>query len=149
MTAREFGFDVFGVDLRRQNVEDIRNFGIPAYHGTLKSMIEDVAFESNPTVISMADIVEHEPFPREVLTCARKLISKDGMLLISMPNAGALLWNYLTIINLNPYWHEIEHYHNFTREKLYSELQKAGFKPFHYIVSERYRCGMEILAEPL
>ena len=29
MTANEFGFDVFGVDLRKKNVEDIRDFGFP------------------------------------------------------------------------------------------------------------------------
>lgn len=149
MTANEFGFDVFGVDLRPKNVEDLRNFGIPAYHGTLERAMENVAFESKPIVISMADIVEHEPFPQDVLRSARKLINEPGMLLISMPNAGAPLWGFLTAINLNPYWQEIEHYHNFTREKLYAELQKAGFKPLQYAVSERYRCGMEILAEPV
>lgn len=148
MTANEFGFDAFGIDLRQKNVEDLRNFSIPAYHGTLHRAIENVAFKSKPTVISMADIVEHEPFPRDVLRDARKLINEPGMLLISMPNASAPLWGFLTAINLNAYWYEIEHYHNFTRQKLYTELQKAGFKPLQYAVSERYRCGMEILAEP-
>jgi len=148
LTANEFGFDVFGVDLRRRNVEDIRNFGFPAYHGTLERAIENVAFKSKPTVISMADIVEHEPFPRDVLRCARTLINEPGILLISMPNASAPLWGYLNALNQNVYWREIEHYHNFTRERIYAELQKAGFKPFNYAISERYRCCMEILAEP-
>ena len=148
MTASEFGFDVFGVDLRKKNVEDIRHFGIPAYHGTLERTIENVAFKSKPSVISMADIVEHEPFPRDVLRCARRLINDSGMLLISMPNASAPLWRFWNKINLNPYWPEIEHYHNFTRENIYAELHKTGFKPIHYAVSERYRCCMEILAKP-
>ncbi|WAC92919.1 class I SAM-dependent methyltransferase [Mycobacterium sp. Aquia_213] len=149
MTADEFGFEVFGVDLRKKNVEDIRDFGISAYHGTLESAAENVAFESKPTVISMADVVEHEPFPRDVLRCARSLICDPGILLISMPNASAPLWRYLNASNQNAYWREIEHYHNFTRETLYAELEKAGFRPLHYAVSDRYRCGMEILAEPV
>lgn len=146
-TANEFGFDVFGVDLRKKNVEDIANLGIPAHHGTLQSAAENVVFESKPTVISMADVVEHEPFPREVLHCARELIGDPGMLLISMPNASAPLWAMLNAANQNAYWREIEHYHNFTRETLYAELQKAGFRPLHYAVSDRYRCGMEVLSE--
>ncbi|WP_197746533.1 class I SAM-dependent methyltransferase [Mycobacterium cookii] len=148
MTASEFGFDVFGVDLRKKNVEDIRDLGILAYHGTLQSAMENDVFKSKPTVISMADVVEHEPFPRDILRCARRLINDPGTLLISMPNAGAPLWAFLNATNQNPYWYEIEHYHNFTREKIYAELRTSGFRPFHYSVSERYRCCMEILAEP-
>jgi 2-polyprenyl-3-methyl-5-hydroxy-6-metoxy-1,4-benzoquinol methylase len=149
MTANEFGFDVFGVDLRKKNVEDIRSIGIPAHHGSLASAAENVVFTSKPTVISMADVVEHEPFPRDVLRCARTLINDPGVLLVSMPNASAPLWTFMNAHGSNSYWQEIEHYHNFTRETLYAQLQRAGFKPFHYSISERYRCGMEILAEPV
>jgi hypothetical protein len=33
MTAKEFGFDVFGIDLRKQNLEDIGKFGFPLITG--------------------------------------------------------------------------------------------------------------------
>jgi hypothetical protein len=147
MTAKEFGFEVFGVDLRRQNVDEIRKFGISAHHGTLHSVTTDVVFASKPTVISMADVVEHEPFPAEVLRCARELIDRSGILLVSMPNASAPLWDYWNSLNRNPYWHEIEHYHNFSRERLYSLLRDTGFEPRRYVVSERYLTCMEVLAQ--
>jgi Methyltransferase domain len=147
MTAKEFGFEVLGLDLRKKNVEDINKFGIAAYHGTLQDATADVTFRSKPTVISMADVVEHEPFPKDVLRSARELIDCPGMLLISMPNASAPLWHHWDATNQNPYWYEIEHYHNFTRERIYALLQEAGFKPCHYAVSERYRACMEVLAE--
>jgi 2-polyprenyl-3-methyl-5-hydroxy-6-metoxy-1,4-benzoquinol methylase len=147
MTAKEFGFDVFGIDLRKRNVEDIGKYGIPAYHGTLQHATSNAAFKAKPTVISMADVVEHEPFPLEALRYARELIDSPGILLISMPNASAPLWRHWDATNQNLYWYEIEHYHNFTREKLYAVLQETGFKPFHYKVSERYRCCMEVLAK--
>ena len=45
MTAKEFGFEVFGIDLRKKNVEDLQELGIPAHHGTLASAIAEVAFK--------------------------------------------------------------------------------------------------------
>jgi 2-polyprenyl-3-methyl-5-hydroxy-6-metoxy-1,4-benzoquinol methylase len=147
MTAKEFGFEVLGLDLRVKNIEDIRNLGITAYHGTLLDLAGDPEFTSTPSVISMADVVEHEPFPVDVLRCARELIDSSGTLLISMPNAGAPLWDHLSATGQNPYWYEIEHYHNFTRERLYALLRETGFEPRRYAVSERYRACMEILAE--
>jgi hypothetical protein len=109
--------------------------------------MQEVTFKSRSTVISMADVVEHEPFPRDVLRCARSLLIYPGILLISMPNASAPLWHYWNANDRNPYWHEIEHYHNFTRERLYTLLRETGFKPVHYAIGERYRCCMELLAE--
>lgn len=146
LTASEFGFEVLGVDLRKKNVEDIQKFGINAYHGTLQELQKHAKPTPKPSVISMADVVEHEPFPLTTLRCAREIINEPGMLLISMPNASAPLWNHWNSINQNPYWHEIEHYHNFTREKLYAVLEESGFKATHYATSERYRCCMEVLA---
>jgi 2-polyprenyl-3-methyl-5-hydroxy-6-metoxy-1,4-benzoquinol methylase len=102
MTDKEFGFNVFGIDLRKKNVEDIEQFGIPAYHGTLQSAISNVTFKSKPTVISMADVVEHEPFPRDCPRCARELISYPGMLLISMPNGSAPLWRHWNATKSKP-----------------------------------------------
>jgi 2-polyprenyl-3-methyl-5-hydroxy-6-metoxy-1,4-benzoquinol methylase len=148
MTAMEFGFSAFGIDLRKQNAEALVQYGIRGYHGTLQSAINDGVFTTKPSVISMADVVEHEPYPVETLYNARELIAEPGILLISMPNADAPLWHHWNATSENPYSIEIEHYHNFTRERLYSLLNQNGFRPLHYSISERYRCCMEILAEP-
>ncbi len=148
MTAKEFGFDVFGLDLRKRSVDEIQQFGIHAYCGTLEDAVANGALASKPAVISMADVVEHEPFPLDALRCARELMASAGVLLISMPNASGPLWQHWNATNQNPYWQEIEHYHNFTRERLYAVLRETGFKPTHYAISERYRCCMEVLAEP-
>jgi protein O-GlcNAc transferase len=48
--------------------------------------------------------------------------------------------------NANPYWGEIEHYHNFSRARLYTLLEEFAFKPQSYGISERYRACMEVIA---
>ena len=146
MTAKEFGFSVHGIDLRERNVEDLRSFGIPAYHGTLGSAVANVTLPTKPSVISMADVLEHEAFPIESLRSARELIQDRGVLLVSMPNSSSSVWHYWEVNNMNPYWVEIEHYHNFSRERLYEILKETGFNPVRYAVSERYRSCMEVLA---
>lgn len=149
MTAKEFGFDVLGIDPWKRNVDEIQTrFHISARHGALKDLASDLAFTLKPAVISLADVVAQEPFPLDLLRHARQLITDAGVLLISMPNADAPLWHHWDSVNKNPYWYEIEHYHNFTRRSLYAALQRAGFKPVHYNISERYRCCMEVLAVP-
>jgi hypothetical protein len=46
----------------------------------------------------------------------------------------------------NPYWTELEHYHNFTRVRLEALLKECGYTPVYYGVSPRYMAGMEIIA---
>lgn len=41
-------------------------------------------------VISMADVLEHMPYPRAGLDAAHRLLRPDGILFLSMPNAGPL-----------------------------------------------------------
>ena len=55
-------------------------------------------------------------------------------------------WRLLDAVNANPYWGELEHYHNFGRARLYALLIEYGFEPLHYRVSERYRVCMEVIA---
>lgn len=52
----------------------------------------------------------------------------------------------LTAQQANPYWGELEHFHNFGGARLYSLLEAHGFQPLHYTISQRYRVGMEIIA---
>jgi hypothetical protein len=51
----------------------------------------------------------------------------------------------------NPYWGELEHFHNFSRSTLFMLLEASGFHPVHYAVSERYvyamGCGMRSIRQ--
>ena len=69
-----------------------------------------------------------------------------GSLIISLPNMDSICWRMLDAQNANPYWAEIEHYHNFGQVRLYNLLKECGFSVERYGVSERYRAGMEVYA---
>lgn len=142
LTAEEFGFAPVGLDLRPSSVAALLKLGIEAHCADVATLDEPGRY----SVVSMADVLEHMPFPREGLAAAHRLLKPDGVLFVSMPNYDCGAWRLLDATNTNPYWGEIEHYHNFSRARLYALLDEMGFDPIRYGVSERYRICMEVLA---
>jgi hypothetical protein len=59
---------------------------------------------------------------------------------------ASIVWRIMDSTGENTYWDEIEHYHNFTRERLYALLDATGFRPVFYNVNERYRACMDVIA---
>lgn len=131
LTAKEFGFLVEGMETRP--------IVGPLYGVEMVSKIESV-YE----VISMMDVLEHVPFPKDLLHQARHHLTSTGILILSMPNSDSPLWKSLG--DGNPYWWEIEHHHNFSRSRLYALLRAFNFTPIKYRVSKRYRACMEVIA---
>lgn len=144
-TADEYGFQTTGLDLRQGEVDRMRAFGFDAH----AIDIVDAGFTDRFDVISMADVLEHTPDPVAVLQAAHDALRAGGILFLSMPNADAFLWQAMTAQKANPYWAELEHYHNFGRKRLCALLSETGFATVRYGVSERYRCCMEVIARKI
>lgn len=142
-TAEEFGYEVVGLDLRKESVRLMREFGYEVHSIEFEDYQDSQTFD----VISLADALEHMPYPKPVLHHAYDLLRPGGLLFLSMPNIDSFLWRFLTQNGVNPYWGEIEHYHNFGRKRLYALLDECGFQPVCYSVSTRYRACMEIIAK--
>ena len=143
--AEEFGYEASGLDLRRAVVKDMRGYGYAAIEADLAQISDDGKF----SVVSLADVLEHMPFPAEGLTHAHRLLADGGLVFVSMPNTDTFVWRVLERQGKNPYWAELEHYHNFNRERLYAVLEGCGFEPCEYAVSERYLSGMEVFARKI
>jgi SAM-dependent methyltransferase len=141
-TVQEYGFTPLGLDLRAENVKAMTAFGIEAHCRDLA----DLSMDGACAVISMADVLEHAPYPKKVLEAARRLLSDQGVLFVSLPNMESMAWKAMDRQRANPYWAEIEHFHNFGRSRLYALLAEMGFAPVRYGISERYRAGMEVIA---
>lgn len=138
-TAAEYGFDAVGIDKRPYLLDAIREHGYNAEHAD--AMDYDY---SGASVVVLADILEHVPYPKALLTRIREKL--DGALFVSCPNMDSVSWKYLDKAGTNPYWDELEHYHNFTRTRLEALLRECGFTPVNYGISPRYTGCMEIIA---
>jgi 2-polyprenyl-3-methyl-5-hydroxy-6-metoxy-1,4-benzoquinol methylase len=99
-TAEEWGFAPVGIDLRQSSVEAMQRFGIEANCVDITA----IAGKNRFSVISMADVLEHMPFPRDGLAAAHRLLQPDGILFASMPNYNCAAWRLLDANNANPYW---------------------------------------------
>ncbi|MBO0733447.1 MAG: tetratricopeptide repeat protein [Methylocapsa sp.] len=141
-TAQEWGYTPIGLDLRAENVRALKLLGIEAHCQPIEALDHD----SRYSIISMADVLEHIPFPKMALAAAHGLLREGGVLFLSMPNMDSMIWQLLHANGINPYWAEIEHYHNFSRGRLYDLLAQHGFRPAEYNVSKRYRACMEVIA---
>ena len=126
-------------------VVTLQSLGIEAYC----DLVQNIQFEKSISVVSMMDVLEHIPYPKEVLISLHSKMEKDGCLLISCPNSESWIWKFMVIqrTGINPYFNSIEHYHNFSRTRLVSLLNECGFNVTKYGISERYRSGMEIIAQ--
>ena len=142
-TADEYGYKPIGVDLRIENVSIIQKLGIEAHC----ELVQNIEFDKSISVVSMMDVLEHIPHPKEVLISLHSKMDEDGCLLISCPNTDTWIWKIWTENNKNPYFNTIEHYHNFSKTRLVSLLNECGFNIKRYGISERYRSGMEIIAQ--
>jgi 2-polyprenyl-3-methyl-5-hydroxy-6-metoxy-1,4-benzoquinol methylase len=142
MTVCEFGFTGVGVDPRREPVEAIRKLGYVA----IQSKFADLQVDQPVQVVSMMDMLEHTPWPVAALQQAHSLLADYGILVLSMPNMDCPAWRAMQAAQANPYWGEIEHHHNFTRQRLFQILESCGLEPLHYGVSVRYKACMEVIA---
>jgi protein O-GlcNAc transferase len=138
--AAEWGYQAHGVDVRKSVVDEMRALGFSVQQGTLATVTD--SFD----IVSMFDVLEHTNFPKVELVEAHRVLNLDGLLIVSCPNMGCFAWNALDAEGANPYWGEIEHYHNFTRDRLCRLLAECGFEFVSFNVSERWRLGMEIIA---
>jgi protein O-GlcNAc transferase len=144
-TAEEWGYTPVGVDLREASVAALANLEIESHCIDLARLDHGGRY----SVVSMADVLEHMPFPKDGLAAAHRLLGKGGVLFLSMPNSDSRPWKLLSARNANPYWAEIEHYHNFGRARLYRLLEECGFKPENFAISQRYRLCMEVISKRL
>ena len=143
-TAEEFGLEVSGIDLRKQNVADACEMGLDATEVSIEEFSK--LHPDHFSVVTLADVLEHVPYPKTMLKAANDLLKQGGLLFLSCPNMDTIIWRALDMTSQNPYWFELEHHHNFTRKRLYSLLEETGFEVLRYGVSERYRTCMEIIA---
>ena len=121
--AREEGFSVIGVELNKECAQ----YGISNFKLDIRSdYLEKIAFDTESiNVVTLFDVIEHVPDIHAFLSEVRRILKKDGVLVIQSPNIQSYMarltrsnWNWLT---------PPDHLYHFTPATLEILLKEHGF----------------------
>ena len=122
--AKEQGFDVLGIEKEAETAKIAKEkFNLRVLTKEFNQVqLPEFSFD----VISCFDVLEHIPEPKQFLKNIKKLLKKDGLLVIQSPNIESIMakitgvqWNWLLLPN--HLWH-------FTPKTLSILLTSNGFK---------------------
>jgi 2-polyprenyl-3-methyl-5-hydroxy-6-metoxy-1,4-benzoquinol methylase len=142
MTASDYGFATIGLDTSAELVARIQQLGFNAMNQDFMKL----RFDITPRVLSMMDVLQQLSHPREALRKAAQILPAGGVLIISTPDMQSSGWKLLDCANGNPFWTELEHHHNFARERLFALLRECGFDIVDFTVPTRNKAAMELYA---
>lgn len=126
--ARESGFAVRGVELSSWASRFARDEkGLDVICGTL----EEAAFRAETfDVVVVNHVLEHVPDPAALLREARRILKKDGLLVLGIPNIGSIMARLA-----GPRWASLrpeEHRWHFAPDTIKALVAKQGFRRLRF-----------------
>ena len=140
MTAADSGFAAVGLETRPTTATPSPGCN------TLQHDFVPLSFEVTPDVVSMMDVLEEIPQPREALRKAAHVLRPGGVLVVATADMSSSSWQAMEAEKTNPYWTDLERYHNFSRDRLLPLLRDCGFEIVDFAIAGRARAQMEIYA---
>lgn len=130
---------VLGLDISEKALEIAKKRGLATKFWDLNQLPLPFNKESFEAVI-LTDVLEHVLDPLALLKEALRLLTKNGQLLVTVPNFARwqnrcrMLWgDPIDILHFEKYGDELEHLHWFTTGKLKHLLKEAGFKKIKFV----------------
>ena len=124
--AKERGWKVTGHELNRYAVDHARKKGIEVWD---QPFCAEIFGQRRFSAVTLLGVLEHLPYPHQVLTEVRKLLEPGGVLAILVPNIDSIATRIL---------HEkcntfdgIEHINFWNRNTLSRFLKRTGFELTH------------------
>jgi 2-polyprenyl-3-methyl-5-hydroxy-6-metoxy-1,4-benzoquinol methylase len=121
------GYDVVGVDVSEKALRAAKEYQIESILGDVQEGIKlpDESFN----VVYSAEVLEHLAFPSYFFEEVRRLLTKDGILILMLPNT-ARLTNRISLLFLGQLSSDFneEHLHEMTPRQIKKYLKDYGFE---------------------
>ncbi len=131
--ARQYGWDVHGLELSQAAVEIARKQGLDVHCSTFENA--QLSVNSYDCII-MSQVLEHLYSPMLALRRCHQLLRRGGLLLIAVPKFDS--WTRHAMGN---FWHNLQfpiHLHHFNQPVLERMVQDAGFQVREVRLSFRF-----------
>jgi 2-polyprenyl-3-methyl-5-hydroxy-6-metoxy-1,4-benzoquinol methylase len=116
-------FEKYGLEINTKGYELCKEKKLNVFNEELKDVqFEDGFFD----VITLWHVIEHLEFPHDILQSAKKLLNKEGILIIATPNTNSLGFRYG-----QQFWYHLDsprHLVLFNDESLKYILKACGLK---------------------
>ena len=141
------GWQTYGVELSKWGAETCqKKLGLNVFNGNLnQANFKDNFFD----VITMYDVLEHTQEPAKELIEVKRILKKDGLLIINVPNIDS----FVSKLNKEK-WNKLipgQHLYFFTPQTLKKMLSKYNFTTISLktLTGETKETGLQILGSPL
>jgi 2-polyprenyl-3-methyl-5-hydroxy-6-metoxy-1,4-benzoquinol methylase len=123
LKLKEEGWETYGVEISDLAAEYVREkYGLNVFTG----IVEDAGFEDEFfDAIILSHVIEHLSDPKTTLNEVNRILKKDGMLIISAPNANSFEAKHFKKYWVG--WDLPRHFYHFTPKTITSLLDKIGF----------------------
>lgn len=118
--AKRLGWKTYGIEIDK-NMIDIAKKNGKIFFGTLEKANYNKNFFD---VVTMFDVIEHVPNPDSTLKEVRRIMKKDGTLVIQTPAADSI---YRKIKGREWDYYGLQHLNYFSKESMKKILKKNGF----------------------
>jgi len=131
--------EVWGLDASKEAVKSAKEKGVKAFIGNLE---EKFPFESETfDVIFAGEIIEHILDTESFLDEIKRVLKKDGELILTTPNTASLARRIMLLVGLNPFFEAsfgfpknatAGHIRFYTKDLLEDFLKYKGFKVIEF-----------------
>ena len=146
---------VYGLDISMEALEAAKKRGIETVNHDLNKL--PLPFENDffDTII-LTDVIEHVINPLELISEVRRVLKKNGKIIITVPNFSRFanrlrmfFWgDPIDLLHWSKYGDEIEHLHWFTKPKISWLLRKKEFREIKFVPTGIPDSGWGVIGLP-
>lgn len=124
------GWDETRIEPSLEAYEYALSLGLKVFNATAKEFLEKNKVKSLYDVVTLRNVLEHVPNPKEILNICRELLKKGGITYVSVPNDfNPLQLKAQKVLDTEPWWIAFpDHLNYFDFQTIEKLLKDTGFE---------------------